>query len=340
MNAVYRTLWRMTLCLHDASTGAVREFRPAAAGRVSVCLQIVPHQREDHIGQVRPAICLDILVRWLEASGYQVTYRRSALARADDLLGCRPPDADAQPPGRLSAPAESAMDIYGGDGVPLMPHQARHRKARYRMDLSRAEPAVPLNEALSRARPQELRYYLARAHYRAPVKYSEAEIEDAAAAYQGIERFVARARRMPGISRALCAEREQAFACLPLSFIAAMDDDLDVPVALASVHATVHDGNYAISLGDRDTVVTSLGQVRSMLGVLGLDPLHPRWAPPDSGDRLRSVIDTLVGLAVRQWEAARGRGDYASADSIRDTLEDMGVVFDDSSAGPRWEIKR
>ncbi|HEY6785911.1 MAG TPA: DALR domain-containing protein [Trebonia sp.] len=325
----------MTLCLHDAATGAVREFRPAAPGRVSVCLQVVPHPREDHIGSVRPAICLDILVRWLEASGYQVTYRRDALGRADDLLGCRLPDADVRLPARVSGRDEPVVDIAGGDGVPLSSHQAR-----YRMDLSRAEPAVPLNEALSRARPQDLRYYLLGAHYRAPIKYCDAEIEEAAAAYQGIERFVARARRMPGISLSQSPERELADHCLPLSFIAAMDDDLDVTAALASVHATVHDGNYAISSGDRDTVITSLGQVRSMLGVLGLDPLHPRWAPPDATDRLYDVIDTLVGLALRQWESARGRGDYASADSIRDTLEDLGVVFDDSSAGPRWELKR
>jgi cysteinyl-tRNA synthetase len=320
----------MTLCLHDASAGAVREFRSAAPGRVSVSLQVVRHPREEHIGQVRPAICLDILVRWLEASGYQVTYSRGALVRADDLLGCRAPDADVQPQGRPSG-CEPVVDIDGGNG----PHQAR-----YRMDLSRAEPTVPLNEALSRARPQELRYYLVRAHYRAPIAYSDDKIEEAAAAYQGIERFVARARRMPGISRSLSAERDYELRGLPLSFIAAMDDDLDVPAALASVHATVHDGNYAISSGDRDTVVTSLVQVRSMLGVLGLDPLHPRWAPADSSDRLYDVIDRLVGLALRQWEAARRRGDYASADSIRDTLEDVGVVFDDPSAGPRWELKR
>jgi cysteinyl-tRNA synthetase len=325
----------MTLCLHDAAIGAVREFRPAAPGRVSVCLQGVPSQREDHIGSVRPAISFDILVRWLEASGYQVTYSRGALVRADDLLGCRPPDADVHPPGRPCARDEPVADIEGGDGVPLSSHLAR-----YRMDLSRAEPAVPLNEVLSRARPQDLRYYLIRAHYRAPIKYSDEEIEEAAAAYQGIERFVTRARRMPGISHSRSSEREMADHGLPLSFITAMDDDLDVPAALASVHATVHDGNYAIGSGDRDTVITSLSQVRSMLGVLGLDPLHPRWAPPDSSDRLYDVIDTLVGLALRQWEAARGRGDYASADSIRDTLEDVGVVFDESSAGPRWELKR
>jgi cysteinyl-tRNA synthetase len=199
---------------------------------------------------------------------------------------------------------------------------------------------VPLNEALSRARPQELRYYLARTHYRAPIRYSDDKVEEAAFAYQEIERFVSRARRIPGILRTVPPEGDQAATGLPLSFIAAMDDDLDVPAALLSVHALVHDGNYAIGSGDREAVVTSLAQVRSMLGVLGLDPLHPCWAPADAGDRLYDVIDRLVGLALRLWETARGRGDYASADSIRDTLEGVGVMFDDSPAGPRWDFKR
>jgi cysteinyl-tRNA synthetase len=133
---------------------------------------------------------------------------------------------------------------------------------------------------------------------------------------------------------------------LPLSFIAALDDDLSIPAALASVHATVHDGNYAISSGDRDAVAASLAQVRSMLGVLGLDPLDPHWAAgrpggrPDSADPRNRVIDALVKLALRQREVARGRGDYASADSISDILEGTGIAVMETAAGPQWELKR
>jgi len=128
-------------------------------------------------------------------------------------------------------------------------------------------------------------------------------------------------------------------ADVPLSFAASMDDDLCVPAALASVHATVHDGNYAITAGDREAVVNSLTQVRSMLAVLGLDPLDPHWARQDPSDKLYSIVDSLVGLALREREAARGRGDYASADSIRDTLETTGVLVEDTLAGPRWELR-
>jgi cysteinyl-tRNA synthetase len=77
-----------------------------------------------------------------------------------------------------------------------------------------------------------------------------------------------------------------------------------------------------------------------MLRVLGLDPLDSGWRTSDPDDRLHSVVDALVALVLRQREAARARGDYASADSIRDTLEDTGVAVDDTPAGPRWELKR
>ena len=67
-----------------------------------------------------------------------------------------------------------------------------------------------------------------------------------------------------------------------------------------------------------------------MLAVLGLDPLTPAWQAGGADDRLRAVVDALVALALRQREAARARGDYASADSIRDTLEASGVVVEDA----------
>jgi cysteinyl-tRNA synthetase len=77
-----------------------------------------------------------------------------------------------------------------------------------------------------------------------------------------------------------------------------------------------------------------------MLAVLGLDPPAPAWRTGDSAGRLRGVVDALAGLALRQREAARARCDYASADSIRDTLEDSGVVVEDTPEGTRWELAR
>jgi cysteinyl-tRNA synthetase len=246
------------------------------------------------------------------------------------------------------------FDIHGGGQDLIFPHHENERAqslaagdefARYwvhhglvtttagaKMSKS-AGNALAAAEALYRVRPQELRYYLGQAHYRSALEYTPEALQDAAAAYQRIERFVSHAQHALGYAAPPPPR-------LPISFTAAMDDDLGVPAALAALHATVRDGNYALSTGDQENAVTCLAQVRSMLAVLGLDPLAPAWQAADPDGRLRGVVDSLVALALRQREAARGRGDYASADSIRDTLEDIGVVVEDTPQGPRWELTR
>ena len=117
----------MTLRLFDTASRTVREFRPVTHGKVSVYLCGATVQGAPHLGHLRSAVCFDILVRWLEASGQQVTYCRNVTdiddkilraAAAEDipwwalaernhreftsayaLLGCRPPDASPAPPG-------------------------------------------------------------------------------------------------------------------------------------------------------------------------------------------------------------------------------------------------
>jgi cysteinyl-tRNA synthetase len=246
------------------------------------------------------------------------------------------------------------FDIHGGGIDLVFPHHENERAqstsagdgfARYWMHnglvgLSGQKMSKSLGntlnvaEMLTRVRPPELRYYLSQAHYRSAIEYSEEALQEAAAAYQRIERFTTRARS------ALADEMPEPARDIPPSFAAAMDDDLSVSAALAVVHAAVHDGNHALATGDREGLITSLARVRSMLGILGFDPLDARWRGRDPGDRLHHTVDALVRLSVSQREAARARGDYASADSIRDTLEKIGVVVEDTPEGPRWELKR
>ena len=255
----------------------------------------------------------------------------------------------------------STFDIHGGGIDLIFPHHENERAqstaagdrfARYWVHhglvvlsgrkVSKSEGrALAAAEALAQVRPQELRYYLGQAHYRSPLDYSQDALEEAVAAYQRIERFVSRAQHAVSSRGADQPYPLDALAAaLPISFAAAMDDDLAVPAALAAVHATVRDGNYALSTGNTESIGTCLTQTRAMLTVLGLDPLDPVWRTSDPGGRLHSVVDALVALVLRERETARARGDYASADSIRDTLEDTGVAVDDTTEGPRWELKR
>src|SRR6185437_1457327 len=96
---------------------------------------------------------------------------------------------------------------------------------------------------------------------------------------------------------------------LPVSFRSAMDEDLAVPAALAAVHASVRDGNQALSASDKAGV-------------------------PGAGERLRDVLGSLVKLTLQQRDAARARRDYATADAIRDGLDEIGIQVEDTPEGP------
>lgn len=184
---------------------------------------------------------------------------------------------------------------------------------------------------IEKVRPVELRYYLAQAHYRSTIDYSDEALEEAAAAYQRVEGFLTRVVEVLG--EIVPAER------VPADFEAALNDDLGVSQALAVVHGHVREGNSALASEGNDKAVQYASELRTMLDVLGLDPLSEQWS--GGGDQgLTEVVDTLVSVALEQRQAARARKDFAAADGIRDRLAEAGVMVEDTPQGPRWDLRR
>ncbi|MFG2329722.1 cysteine--tRNA ligase [Streptomyces sp. NPDC048604] len=193
--------------------------------------------------------------------------------------------------------------------------------------------SVLIEEMVKRWRPIVLRYYLGTPHYRSMIEYSEEALQEAEAAFARIEGFIQRVVEKAGE----VAPADE----VPTAFADAMDDDLGVPQALAVLHNTVRQGNTALAADDKEAAVARLAEVRAMLGVLGLDPLDPHWAGEadrGAGAELHDVVDSLVRLVLQQRESARERKDWATADAIRDQLNQSGLAIEDSPDGPRWSI--
>ena len=119
----------VTLRLYDTAARAVRDFVPLEPGRVSIYLCGATVQAPPHVGHIRSGLAFDILRRWLEASGYDVTFVRNVtdiddkiLARGDeegvpfwqvamrneraftaayDVLGCLPPTYEPRATGHV-----------------------------------------------------------------------------------------------------------------------------------------------------------------------------------------------------------------------------------------------
>jgi cysteinyl-tRNA synthetase len=188
---------------------------------------------------------------------------------------------------------------------------------------------VAIPELLKTRRPVELRYYLVAPHYRSHIEFSAAALAEAAAAYGRIESFVRRVVQRSGAvpPGALCAE-----------FVAAMDDDLGTPAALAAVHNIVREGNGALDAGDDQSARGAAAAVRAMTGVLGLDPLADTLAT-GRDTRHEAALDALVEQLLDDRQRARAARDFAAADALRDRLLAAGIAVEDTPDGPQWTIK-
>lgn len=187
---------------------------------------------------------------------------------------------------------------------------------------------VSPEEMLAAARPKAVRYFLGQAHYRSQLVYGPGSLQEAEAALARIEGFLARA--IPD------GDLPSAPYEVPEQFRQAMDDDLNVPAALAVLHETVRAGNTALDNDNGDAAVKSAAQVSSMLEILGITDVPD---PQSAGGPAEAALDSLVGELLRQRAEAKAAKDFTIADAIRDRLTGVGIEVEDTPAGANWSLK-
>ncbi|TVU61306.1 cysteine--tRNA ligase [Paenarthrobacter nitroguajacolicus] len=187
-------------------------------------------------------------------------------------------------------------------------------------------------EMLELASPRVVRYYLGQAHYRSILDYRPTSLQEAAAAVERIDGFISKASAKVTDPSDVAPQ-----ANMPAAFIAAMDDDLNVPQALGVLHETVRAGNTALAAGDLEATKEALYSVVSMTGVLGLDSVK---MPEAVQGREHAALKVLVEAQLEARAAARASKDWAASDAIRDTLAAAGVVVEDGADGATWSLKR
>ena len=192
-----------------------------------------------------------------------------------------------------------------------------------------------VTEVAKRARPIEVRWYLASAHYRSNLEFSDSALGESATAFQRIEGFVKRASAIVG-------EVDLAKTKINSDFAAAMDEDLNVPAALAVLHEVVGNGNSLLAANASVKEVSEvLASVRKMLNILGVDPLADTWANVgEDSQQLTEVLDHFVKQQIQKRSDAKANKDFATADSIRDELRAAGIALEDTADGARWTLEQ
>ena len=176
-----------------------------------------------------------------------------------------------------------------------------------------------VHELLKQHPPEALRYALLSAHYRQPLEWSDALIEQS----------VRTLDRLYGTLRDLSAV--EAEAEIPAAVEDALDDDLNTPQALAELARIAAEARKAITAGDKVRLKSELLGAGLALGLLQQEAADwfGRGASNDDDIRIQSLID-------ERNEAKKNR-DFARSDAIRDQLAAEGVLLEDTAQGVRWK---
>lgn len=188
--------------------------------------------------------------------------------------------------------------------------------------------SLQVHEILKDVRGIELRWYLGGAHYRSMLEYSPAALQEAATNFKRIENFLHRATELMS---------EQPTPRINAEFTQAMNDDLAVPAALATISENLRVGNQAITDNDTAAVSKNANEIRGALEVLGCDPFDATFAAFKGAD-LTEALDGVIKLALAERASARERKDFAASDAIRDGLSALGITIEDTAQGARWSI--
>lgn len=192
---------------------------------------------------------------------------------------------------------------------------------------------ISLNDALKRYSAGVIRFCFLQTHYRMPLDFNWQKLAEAEQSLRRISTALGNAEfflnKHPSSLVAADFSLRNEFkevSRIKEKFISALDDDFNTSSALACVFELVELLNKAIEAKTIDLIdagYRSLTWLGNLLGTFG------------GPDFTRGSLSRELSDLIRKREEARKSGDYATADKIREDLQQHGIIIEDTPEGPR-----
>ncbi len=181
-----------------------------------------------------------------------------------------------------------------------------------------------VRDLLAKAPGEAIRFYMLGTHYRQPLDWT---LDGLTEAKRGLDRLY-------GALRGAC-DIKAAESDAPAGVRAALEDDLNTPLAIAQLHETATALNKAVPNEERAALKGALVAGGALIGVLQQDVEDWfKWAP--EGAAAGGLDETRINDLIAARAQARKDRNFAEADRIRDELASAGVVLEDKADGTIW----
>ncbi len=173
--------------------------------------------------------------------------------------------------------------------------------------------------------PLAFRYFCLSGKYRAQLNFTDESMQGAANALESLYTFVTNTLRTSGSGKAGRTDESEWQQAYKDKFVASINDDLNMPGALAAVHELINEANRR---GEQAAVLPTLFDWDSVLG-LRLEQT--------AGERLEETLPPELQALFDARQEARAAKDWKRSDEIRAQLRESGIEVEDTAKGMRWK---
>lgn len=187
---------------------------------------------------------------------------------------------------------------------------------------------VTVHDLLKEVDPKVIRFFIATTQYRRPIQYSQKNLDEAnnnlkklKTAYENLEYRMTNA--LEG------TDDESDLQAIKGKFIEAMDDDFNVQNGIAVVYELAKKMNL---YSEKETVFAGTIQkmislYNQMLSIFGIE------------FGKKEFLDDEIEALIAERNEARKNKNFERSDEIRDQLQEMGIILEDTAQGTRWKKK-